>query len=45
VKAEDLKDAKPGRFSKVVYIQRAFTSGGVKPKQAPKREGSRIAVP
>ena len=45
VKADDLKDAKPGRFSKVVYVQRVATSGGLKPKQSPKREGSRIAVP
>jgi hypothetical protein len=38
-------DAKGGTFSKVVYIQRISTSGGMPPAEVPKRMGSRIAVP
>jgi hypothetical protein len=45
VKADDLKDAKPGRFSKVVYVQRVATSGGRAPKEPLNRAGSKIAVP
>jgi hypothetical protein len=45
VKADDLKDAKPGRFTKVVYVQRIETSGGLAPKELPKRAGTKIAVP
>src|SRR5262249_45033758 len=45
VKAEDAKDGKLGTLSKVVYVQRVATSGGVKPKEPPKHADSRIGVP
>jgi hypothetical protein len=45
VKADEAKDAKPGIFTKVVYVQRVSTSGGVEPKELPKRAGAKIAVP
>src|SRR5262249_11438044 len=44
VKADDAKDAKPGILSKVVYVQRVSTSGGVKPKDLPIRADSKVAV-
>jgi hypothetical protein len=45
VKADEPGNAKPGRFSRIVYVQRVATSGGRAPKELPKRAGSKIAVP
>jgi hypothetical protein len=45
VKADEPENANPGRFSRVVYVQRVATSGGRAPKELPKRVGSKIAVP
>jgi Protein of unknown function (DUF3455) len=45
VKADDLKDAKPGILSNVAYVQRVATSGGRAPKERPNRAGGKIAVP
>jgi len=38
-------DAKPGILSKVVYVQRTLTSGGVAPSTLPVREGTTVGVP
>lgn len=38
-------DAAPGMLSKVVYVQRVDTHGGVAPASAPVREGTKVGVP
>ncbi|QNK02193.1 DUF3455 domain-containing protein [Dyella telluris] len=38
-------DATPGILSKVVYVQRVETKGGVAPASAPTREGTKVGVP
>jgi hypothetical protein len=43
--ADEPKDGKPETLSRVVFIQRVSTSGGLPPKNAPKRRDSKIAVP
>jgi len=38
-------DATPGILSKVVYVQRIETKGGVAPAALPTREGTKVGVP
>lgn len=38
-------DAAPGILSKVVYVQRIATTGGVAPASPPAREGTKVGVP
>ena|SRR5579859_3504962 len=38
-------DATPGVLSKVAYVQRISTSGGVAPASPPVREGAKVGVP
>lgn len=40
-----LPDATPGMLSKVAYVQRTSTSGGVAPATAPINAGTKIGVP
>jgi hypothetical protein len=37
-------DATPGKFARVVYVQRLNTAGGMAPAGAPKRVGTKVGV-